>query len=166
VKFHDGSLLTSADVRATYERLIKPPPGVLSARQALYQDISGIDTPDDHTIVFRLSAYNAGMLDAFASRGTASISAAKLESEIPETNVLAPAPSRSSAMRKGRLGGKRFGGYFRQDVPTSTVSDSSSSPRSRWLPAAIRHRVSRRRRSSATGWLPDEGRAVVWRVHG
>ena len=37
VRFHDGSLLTSADVRATYERLIKPPPGVLSARQALYQ---------------------------------------------------------------------------------------------------------------------------------
>ena len=29
VKFHDGSTLTSADVRATYERLIKPPPGVL-----------------------------------------------------------------------------------------------------------------------------------------
>src|SRR5262245_50590091 len=53
VQFHDGSLLTSADVRATYERLIKPPPGVLSARQALYQDISSIETPDDHTIIFR-----------------------------------------------------------------------------------------------------------------
>src|SRR6266540_5810715 len=34
VLFHDGSKFTSADVKASYERIIHPPQGVLSARQA------------------------------------------------------------------------------------------------------------------------------------
>ncbi|MBI1994382.1 MAG: hypothetical protein HYS67_08265, partial [Deltaproteobacteria bacterium] len=32
IKFHDGSLLTSKDVQATYEKIIFPPKGVASAR--------------------------------------------------------------------------------------------------------------------------------------
>jgi len=34
VKFHDGSPLTSADVRATYDRIINPSDGVLSAARS------------------------------------------------------------------------------------------------------------------------------------
>ena len=30
VKFHDGSTFSSEDIKATYERIRKPPPGVLS----------------------------------------------------------------------------------------------------------------------------------------
>src|SRR6266704_2748129 len=33
VLFHDGSKLTSADVKASYERIVRPPPGVVSARR-------------------------------------------------------------------------------------------------------------------------------------
>ena len=40
VLFHDGSKLTSADVKASYERIIHPPPGVVSARQVDYAAIS------------------------------------------------------------------------------------------------------------------------------
>src|SRR5712692_3779750 len=36
VKFHDGSPLTSADVKASWEHLIHPPEGVLSLRQSWY----------------------------------------------------------------------------------------------------------------------------------
>src|SRR5204862_8162394 len=32
VLFHDGSKLTSADVKASYERIVHPPPGVVSSR--------------------------------------------------------------------------------------------------------------------------------------
>jgi peptide/nickel transport system substrate-binding protein len=120
VRFHDGSLLTSADVRATYERLIKPPPGVLSARQALYQDISSIDIPDDHTIIFKLSAYNAGMLDAFASPWNCIYSAAKLKEnpKFPETNVLGTGAFTFAGHVKGQSWeGKRFDSYFRPGHP-------------------------------------------------
>src|SRR6187401_3310081 len=34
VKFHDGSAFSSEDIKATYDRLRNPPPGVLSLREA------------------------------------------------------------------------------------------------------------------------------------
>src|SRR6266496_4101404 len=42
VFFHDGSRLAAADVKASYERIIHPPPGVVSARQVDYAAISRI----------------------------------------------------------------------------------------------------------------------------
>src|ERR1700683_3193100 len=36
VKFHDGSLLTSADVAASWQEIVGPPAGKTSARQAFY----------------------------------------------------------------------------------------------------------------------------------
>ncbi|HEV2007436.1 MAG TPA: ABC transporter substrate-binding protein, partial [Burkholderiales bacterium] len=49
VKFHDGSTLTSEDIKATYDRIRKPPPGVKSLREETYADISAIETPDPLT---------------------------------------------------------------------------------------------------------------------
>ena len=46
VKFHDGTTLTSADVKATYDRLRNPPQGVVSTRKATFGDIGTIETPD------------------------------------------------------------------------------------------------------------------------
>src|SRR3984893_15824191 len=42
VKFHDGSALTSADVKASYERIASPPAGVVSVRKAWSADIGQI----------------------------------------------------------------------------------------------------------------------------
>ena len=120
ITFHDRSAMTSADVKATWERLIKPPPGVLSARQALYQDISAIETPDDLTIVFRLSAANAGMLDGFASPWNCIYSAAKLKEDpkFPENNILGTGAFSFVAHVKGQSWeAKRFDGYFLKDRP-------------------------------------------------
>ena len=67
VKFHDGSLLTSKDIKATYEKIYNPPPGVLSSRKAFYEVIEKIETPDDHTVVFRLKRPAASFLTSLAS---------------------------------------------------------------------------------------------------
>ncbi len=67
VKFHDGTALTSADVKATYERLRNPPTGVVSTRKATFGDIGDIETPDPLTVVFKMKNVNASMLEHFAS---------------------------------------------------------------------------------------------------
>src|SRR6185369_4102441 len=54
IKFHDGSELTSRDVKATYDKIVFPPEGVVSARQASYELVKKIDAPDPYTIVFQL----------------------------------------------------------------------------------------------------------------
>ena len=47
VKFHDGTPLTSADVKATMDKIIFPPEGVPSARKAFFRAVESITTPDD-----------------------------------------------------------------------------------------------------------------------
>src|SRR5271165_6264910 len=78
VMFHDGSRLTSADVKASYERIAHPPPGIVSARKVDYAAISSIDTPDPLTVVFHLQWPEAAMLANFASPWNCIYSAPKL----------------------------------------------------------------------------------------
>ncbi|MFQ5533046.1 MAG: ABC transporter substrate-binding protein, partial [Candidatus Methylomirabilales bacterium] len=54
IKFHDGSLLTARDVKATYDKIISPPPGVVSARKGSYVMVKSVEAPNDRTVVFRL----------------------------------------------------------------------------------------------------------------
>ena len=68
VKFHDGTPLTSRDVVATYRKIIFPPQGVVSARQASYSAVESIEAPDSRTVRFKLKYPSASMLTAgFAS---------------------------------------------------------------------------------------------------
>ncbi|HYA46666.1 MAG TPA: ABC transporter substrate-binding protein, partial [Burkholderiales bacterium] len=54
VKFHDGSEMTSKDVKASYDKIIFPPPGVGSTRKGQYADVVAVEAPDPYTVVFRL----------------------------------------------------------------------------------------------------------------
>jgi len=67
VKFHDGTPLTSADVKATYEKIIFPPEGVPSTRKAYYRAVTSIETPDDETVVFNLDFATSSFIPAMAS---------------------------------------------------------------------------------------------------
>lgn len=120
VKFHDGSALTSADVKASYERIANPPAGVVSVRKAWYADISAIETPDATTVVFKLKAPNASMLTSFASPFDCIYSAARLAQNprYPETEVMGSGAFTFVKYEKGSYWeGKRFDGYFRKGLP-------------------------------------------------
>lgn len=94
VKFHDGTPFTSVDVKATYDRIRDPQGGARSIRKAAYADIDTIETPDEHTVVFKLSERNASMLTNFASPWDCIYSAAKLKEDpkFPDRNVLGTGP--------------------------------------------------------------------------
>src|SRR5438093_4109798 len=66
VTFHDGSALTSADVKASWDKSISPPEGVVSARKSLYQATKSIEAPDPSTVVFRLHYPSPSFLSMLA----------------------------------------------------------------------------------------------------
>jgi len=66
VKFHDGSDLTSADVKASLDRIVFPPEGIVSTRRSYFQMIKSIEAPDPHTVVFRLHYPSPSFLSMLA----------------------------------------------------------------------------------------------------
>ena len=56
VQFHDGAELTAADVKATFDRIIKPPEGVSIPRSILFKAVSEVAAPDNYTVQFKLAA--------------------------------------------------------------------------------------------------------------
>jgi len=69
VKFHDGAELTSADVKATYDRIARPPKGVVIPRTPLFASVGEIVAPAPDRVEFRLTEPRpqAFMLGSFAS---------------------------------------------------------------------------------------------------
>jgi ABC-type transport system substrate-binding protein len=55
VQFHDGAELTAQDVKATFDRIAKPPSGISIPRSILFKAVSEINTPDKYTVEFKLS---------------------------------------------------------------------------------------------------------------
>jgi peptide/nickel transport system substrate-binding protein len=66
VQFHDGSELTSADVKASLDRIVDPPEGAISPRRSYFQMIKSIEAPDPSTMVIRLHYCSASFLNQLA----------------------------------------------------------------------------------------------------
>jgi peptide/nickel transport system substrate-binding protein len=65
--FHNGVKLTSADVKATYDKIIFPPKGVPSARKAFFTSVKSVTAPDSKTIVFKLKYASGAFIPALAN---------------------------------------------------------------------------------------------------
>lgn len=65
VKWHDGSELTSADVKFSYETIIDP--AVNSPRKVDFMKIKTIETPDKYTVIFKLSEVDGVLINKFTS---------------------------------------------------------------------------------------------------
>jgi peptide/nickel transport system substrate-binding protein len=63
-KFHDGSPVTAADVKASFERILDEKTGATA--RANFTSVAGIDAPDEHTVVFHLSQADAPILPGMA----------------------------------------------------------------------------------------------------
>ena len=120
VLFHDGSPLTAADVRATFERLRNPPQGIVSLHKALFEDVTAIETPDPATVIFRLSRPNAAFLTILAGPFNCLYSARQLAADptFPVRNVMGSGPFRFVEQVAGsHWVGRRFDQYFVEGRP-------------------------------------------------
>ena len=62
VTFHDGQPMTSADVKFSIEKVVRP---YHSRGRVNFQQLESIDTPDDHTVVFNLKGPQPYFLKVF-----------------------------------------------------------------------------------------------------
>ncbi|PYO19743.1 MAG: ABC transporter substrate-binding protein [Candidatus Rokuibacteriota bacterium] len=67
VRFHDGTVMTSRDAKASYDKIVFPPAETSSYRKGQYRAVEAIEAPDASTIRFRLKWPEASFLMTLAS---------------------------------------------------------------------------------------------------
>jgi peptide/nickel transport system substrate-binding protein len=67
VKFHDGSDMTSKDVKASYDKILNPPAGTKSLRAKAYNVVKTVEAPDATTVRFTLKWPESSLLLNLAS---------------------------------------------------------------------------------------------------
>lgn len=66
VKFHDGAPFTAEDAQVTMLKIIRPPKGVVSPRQPLFEPVESVDVVDRLTLRFKLKHPYASFLSIVA----------------------------------------------------------------------------------------------------
>jgi peptide/nickel transport system substrate-binding protein len=120
VKFHDGSTLTARDVKATFDKIIFPPEGVVSDRKAMYFMVKSVDAPDPATVVFHLKFATAAFLPALANPFNWIYKADILAKDIHwyETHVMGSGPFKFKEYVAGsHVTGVRNPDYFMPGLP-------------------------------------------------
>jgi peptide/nickel transport system substrate-binding protein len=118
--FHDGTKVTSADVKASFDRLRSPPPGAVSVRQSQFAGIKEIETPDPETVVFRIATASPAFFGALASPFNCIYSAAKLKDDpnFPVKHIMGSGPFTFVEHVAGsHWVAKRFDKYFLEGQP-------------------------------------------------
>jgi peptide/nickel transport system substrate-binding protein len=120
VKFHDGTPLTSADVAATWEAIVHPPEGIVSARDSHYVMVDKVEAPDPTTVVFRLKFATAAFLPALADPFNWIYEKAILDKNPRwyEKNIMGSGPFRFAGYETGQsVKGVRNPDYYRPGQP-------------------------------------------------
>ena len=71
VKFHNGKTMTAADVKYSFERCKNPKTGAVNFE--VFNDVVAIDTPDEMTVVIKMSRVNAPFLSRLAENGAGAV---------------------------------------------------------------------------------------------
>ncbi len=120
VIFHDGTPLTSADVKASFDRIRNPQEGIVSIRKSVFARIADIETPDPQTVVFKLKTASPAFLLTIASPFNCLYSGKRLAAEpnYPANEVMGTGPFQFVERVAGaHWNAKRFDGYFEKPKP-------------------------------------------------
>jgi peptide/nickel transport system substrate-binding protein len=120
IKFHDGSTLTAADVKATYDKIVFPPQGVKSIRKAHYAAVKAIEAPDASTVVFKLKHPSAAFVANLASPWNVIFPKKYLDKDPNhfKTHVVGSGPFKFKDYTRGAtFEGERNPDYFVKDRP-------------------------------------------------
>src|SRR5580693_4104405 len=120
VKFHDGSPLTAADVAKSWQMIIDPPQGMLSARQSWYEMVDKVEATDPSTVVFHLKFATDAFLPALADPFTFIYKKDILDKDPRwyEKNILGSGPFKFAEFETGQaIRGVRNLDYYRKGLP-------------------------------------------------
>lgn len=120
IKFHDGSPLTAQDVGASWNRIVFPPKGTVSARVTYYAMVDKIEVPDDSTVVFKLKYATTAFLPALADPFTWIYKKAMLDKDPHwyEKNILGSGPFKFAGYEIGQsIKGVRNPDYYHPGHP-------------------------------------------------
>jgi len=120
IRFHDGSTMTAADVKATFDKIIFPPEGVRSPRKIYYTAVVGIEAPDPSTVVFKLKFPSASLLNNLASPWAVIYPKKYLDKDPNyfKNNVVGSGPFKFKSYTRGStFEGERNPDYFVKDRP-------------------------------------------------
>jgi len=113
-KFHDGSAVTSADVKFTYERLLANPD--FQHTTPFVDLLTGVDTPDDYTAVFNC-AKPAPLFNLLMGEHILSKKSADENGENFWEKAIGSGPYRHVEYVKGEYWlGERFEDYWKPDL--------------------------------------------------
>jgi peptide/nickel transport system substrate-binding protein len=120
VRFADGSVLTAYDVAASWNHIVDPPDGVISARRGYYSMIDKVEARDPKTVLFRLKFATAAFLPALADP-YAFIYKKEILDRDPhwfEKNIMGSGPFRFKEYQLGQsISGTRNPDYYHQGLP-------------------------------------------------
>jgi len=120
VKFHDGSKLTALDVADSWNRIVFPPNGTISARVSFYAMVDKSEAPDESTVIFRLKRATTAFLPALADP-FAWIYKKEIIAKDPhwyEKNIMGSGPFKFTAYEVGQaIRGVRNPDYYHKGQP-------------------------------------------------
>ena len=89
-RFSNGAKVTSADVKASFERILDE--ATAAAARSNFLSIASIDTPDEETVVFNLNTPDVPILAAMANINAAIVPASEIASGAVGTTALGSGP--------------------------------------------------------------------------
>src|SRR5579863_3981201 len=120
VRFTDGTAMTAFDVAASWNHIVNPPPGVVSARQGYMSMVDTIAATDPRTVVFHLKYATSAFLPALADPYAFLYKKDLLDRDPHwyEKNILGSGPFRFKEYQTGQsITGERNPDYYRPGLP-------------------------------------------------